>query len=78
MKVGSEGITRKANDIVSKNIIFSEPFDTTPRIFVCGHTANVKNFSFTASEISKNGFTVFCYSEMGGDMGFSWLAIASK
>lgn len=78
MQAGSENIIRQANTIVSKEIAFPKPFKKTPQIFVCGYSASVKNFSFSASNTSQNGFTVYCYSEVSGGMGFGWLAIESK
>ena len=67
---------REANKTVSKEIRFPKPFSKKPVVFVSGYTSIAKNYGFTVSEPTTEGFTVYCYSDVSDGMGFVWTAIS--
>ena len=76
IQTGALGLIRKPNETVAQKVVFPKPFEKIPTVFVSGYTSVLKNYGLTASNITKEGFTLYCYSETSDSMTVAWVAIS--
>lgn len=73
---GTAMLTRKPNTITSVTVDFSNPFPSTPLIFLCGNTDGPDDGALSVSNVSTTSFRINTQSRTStSNMSVNWLAI---
>ena len=75
IQANSTTVARESNKVVTKEVTFPKPFSKTPQVFVNPCTKWVEGMTCAATNMTAEGFTIYCYSQVTDEMAVSWIAI---